>query len=44
MGLDLAIKNGTIVDGSGAPRFRAEYCKKNLVATEVCQAIERLTR
>ena len=24
MGLDLAIKNGTIVDGSGAPRFQAD--------------------
>ena len=24
MGLDLAIRNGTIVDGSGAPRFQAD--------------------
>ncbi len=35
MGLDLAIKNGTIVDGSGGPRYRADIGIQNGKIVEV---------
>ena len=35
MGLDLAIKNGTIVDGSGGPRYRADIGIQNGRIVEV---------
>ncbi len=35
MGLDLAIKNGTIIDGSGGPRYRADIGIHNGKIVEV---------
>lgn len=35
MTYDLVIKNGTVVDGSGAPRFRADVAVKDGKIAEI---------
>jgi N-acyl-D-amino-acid deacylase len=44
MGLDLVVKNGTIVDGSGMPRYRADVGVSNRRIVEIGRIRERAAR
>jgi len=40
MSFDLIVKNGTVVDGSGAPRFRADVAVANGQIVEIGRLTE----